>query len=314
MKGSLRWWASPQRSTNEIIYIAIKHKLSKIPLPDIKHLGRCPWDECFTVVRDTGLMATVHMNQCFERAEIDMSCQEFNTSNHQGSRRITLITPIETRQSDQSSLRLNIILSLSQTRIRIISEHSRRSSEWTHQTGRSDVHALDTRDVGRWLDDYHFANLKMLVDFHRCPARLRSHDDSEIAQNWWQARNCPAVKIFTSQNRSSCSASASEISKLTFMSDSSHFCSVMMSRKWAKKSTHVSLFWCTAAILLICSGMPNTSYFHFNKEDHTLANMLRDRLLASNHILFAAYRVSISHWTTHSNKTGTTSIIPNLWT
>jgi len=38
-------------------------------------------------------------------------------------------------------------------------------------------------------------------------------------------------------------------------------------------------------------GMPNTSYFHFNKEDHTLGNLLRAKLLSSNHILFAAYRV-----------------------
>ena len=37
--------------------------------------------------------------------------------------------------------------------------------------------------------------------------------------------------------------------------------------------------------------MPNTSYFNFNKEDHTLANLLRSKLLSSSHILFAAYRV-----------------------
>ncbi len=42
---------------------------------------------------------------------------------------------------------------------------------------------------------------------------------------------------------------------------------------------------------LTTSGMPNTSYFHFNKEDHTLANLLRSKLLSSSHILFAAYRV-----------------------
>lgn len=37
--------------------------------------------------------------------------------------------------------------------------------------------------------------------------------------------------------------------------------------------------------------MPNTSYFNFNKEDHTLGNLLRAKLLSSPHILFAAYRV-----------------------
>lgn len=42
--------------------------------------------------------------------------------------------------------------------------------------------------------------------------------------------------------------------------------------------------------------MPNTSYFNFNKEDHTLANLLRSKLLSSNHILFAAYRVSQIHF------------------
>lgn len=42
----------------------------------------------------------------------------------------------------------------------------------------------------------------------------------------------------------------------------------------------------------IDTRMPNTSYFNFNKEDHTLANLLRSKLLSSNHILFAAYRVS----------------------
>lgn len=42
----------------------------------------------------------------------------------------------------------------------------------------------------------------------------------------------------------------------------------------------------------IDTRMPNTSYFNFNKEDHTLANLLRSKLLSSNHIMFAAYRVS----------------------
>lgn len=37
--------------------------------------------------------------------------------------------------------------------------------------------------------------------------------------------------------------------------------------------------------------MGNTSYFKFAKEDHTLANLLRQKLLSSEHVLFAAYRV-----------------------
>lgn len=38
-------------------------------------------------------------------------------------------------------------------------------------------------------------------------------------------------------------------------------------------------------------GIPSTSIFKFNKEDHTLGNMLRSRLLQSSHVKFAGYRV-----------------------
>jgi len=37
--------------------------------------------------------------------------------------------------------------------------------------------------------------------------------------------------------------------------------------------------------------MPNTSIFTFNKEDHTLGNLLRGKLLAHNHVIFSAYKV-----------------------
>lgn len=37
--------------------------------------------------------------------------------------------------------------------------------------------------------------------------------------------------------------------------------------------------------------VPNASLFTFRKEDHTLANLLRARLLKSPAIVFAAYRV-----------------------
>ncbi|KEF53845.1 uncharacterized protein A1O9_10247 [Exophiala aquamarina CBS 119918] len=36
---------------------------------------------------------------------------------------------------------------------------------------------------------------------------------------------------------------------------------------------------------------PNTVIFTFNKEDHTLANLLREKLLKNSHVTFAAYRV-----------------------
>lgn len=42
--------------------------------------------------------------------------------------------------------------------------------------------------------------------------------------------------------------------------------------------------------LLICLGTPNSSVFTFNKEDHTLANMLRSALLKDPHVTFAGYK------------------------
>jgi DNA-directed RNA polymerase subunit L len=39
-------------------------------------------------------------------------------------------------------------------------------------------------------------------------------------------------------------------------------------------------------------GLPSAAIFTFHKEDHTLGNMLRQRLLKTAHVIFAAYRVS----------------------
>lgn len=39
------------------------------------------------------------------------------------------------------------------------------------------------------------------------------------------------------------------------------------------------------------AGTPSTSIFTFNKEDHTIGNLLRARLLQNRHVLFAAYKV-----------------------
>ncbi|TQS34386.1 hypothetical protein Golomagni_05233 [Golovinomyces magnicellulatus] len=36
---------------------------------------------------------------------------------------------------------------------------------------------------------------------------------------------------------------------------------------------------------------PNSSVFTINKEDHTLANMLRSHLLKDSHVLFAGYKI-----------------------
>lgn len=37
--------------------------------------------------------------------------------------------------------------------------------------------------------------------------------------------------------------------------------------------------------------MPNAAIFTFHKEDHTLANLLRSRLIKTPHVIFAAYKV-----------------------
>lgn len=41
----------------------------------------------------------------------------------------------------------------------------------------------------------------------------------------------------------------------------------------------------------VFAGMPNTCIFKFNKEDHTLGNLLRARLLQDRRVTFAAYKV-----------------------
>lgn len=42
---------------------------------------------------------------------------------------------------------------------------------------------------------------------------------------------------------------------------------------------------------MINPGIPSSSIFTFNKEDHTLGNLLRSRLLQSPHVKFAGYKV-----------------------
>ncbi|OAX79668.1 hypothetical protein ACJ72_06011 [Emergomyces africanus] len=41
----------------------------------------------------------------------------------------------------------------------------------------------------------------------------------------------------------------------------------------------------------IDTRIPSTAIFTFNKEDHTLANMIRSRLIHSSHVLFSGYKV-----------------------
>lgn len=40
------------------------------------------------------------------------------------------------------------------------------------------------------------------------------------------------------------------------------------------------------------TGIPSTTLFTFNKEDHTLGNLLRSQLLNNPHVKFAGYKVS----------------------
>jgi DNA-directed RNA polymerase II subunit RPB11 len=41
----------------------------------------------------------------------------------------------------------------------------------------------------------------------------------------------------------------------------------------------------------LCTEVANAALFTFNKEDHTLANLLRDKLYRMDHVTFAAYKV-----------------------
>lgn len=44
-------------------------------------------------------------------------------------------------------------------------------------------------------------------------------------------------------------------------------------------------------MLINCyAGTPNSSIFTFNKEDHTLGNMLRAHLLKDPHVIFSGYK------------------------
>ena len=42
---------------------------------------------------------------------------------------------------------------------------------------------------------------------------------------------------------------------------------------------------------ILLTGIPSSSIFTFNKEDHTLGNLLRSQLLKSPHVTFAGYKV-----------------------
>lgn len=76
----------------------------------------------------------------------------------------------------------------------------------------------------------------------------------------------------------------------------SPLCSPTARAKWKWKSIPVCLLSLSPSSSLRqlnrLSGIPSSAIFTFNKEDHTLGNLIRARLLQSSHVLFAAYKVS----------------------
>lgn len=72
-------------------------------------------------------------------------------------------------------------------------------------------------------------------------------------------------------------------------------CSLLAKARLMLRSTPVShAGQCTRHNLTnhLSLGLPSAAIFTFRKEDHTLGNMLRHRLLKTAHVIFAAYRVS----------------------
>ncbi|KAG7007249.1 DNA-directed RNA polymerase II subunit RPB11 [Physcia stellaris] len=55
----------------------------------------------------------------------------------------------------------------------------------------------------------------------------------------------------------------------------------------------------------IDTRIPSTSIFTFNKEDHTLGNMIRGRLLANQRVTFAGYKVPHPLFPTFELRVGT---------
>lgn len=49
----------------------------------------------------------------------------------------------------------------------------------------------------------------------------------------------------------------------------------------------------TSFMTNIRTGTPSTSIFTINKEDHSVGNLLRGRLLQNRHVTFAAYKVCL---------------------
>lgn len=74
--------------------------------------------------------------------------------------------------------------------------------------------------------------------------------------------------------------------------DSSSSCSTTVSRRLSTRRKPVRLLRHLYITSTDCApGVPNTAIFTFNKEDHTLGNLLSQRLLKYEYIVFSAYKV-----------------------
>jgi DNA-directed RNA polymerase II subunit RPB11 len=74
--------------------------------------------------------------------------------------------------------------------------------------------------------------------------------------------------------------------------DSSSSYLTKVSRRLSTRRRPVSSLAFISRIPLIeHAGVPNTAIFTFNKEDHTLGNLLSQRLLKYDYIVFSAYKV-----------------------
>lgn len=82
---------------------------------------------------------------------------------------------------------------------------------------------------------------------------------------------------------------------MTTKTDSSSSSSATTRRRSRRKkkpvSSHAIRSYFTPPYSLCLTGVPNTAVFTFNKEDHTLGNLLSQRLLKYDHVVFAAYKV-----------------------
>ena len=103
----------------------------------------------------------------------------------------------------------------------------------------------------------------------------------------------PALRDGTEMNapdRSVSSQSSNKKRALMFSTDLSCSCLAQMRRNVLRSQILVCHSAAPIYALLTCTGTPNSAVFTFNKEDHTLGNLLRAHLLKDPHVIFAGYK------------------------